>query len=70
MKEIHWQDFVVTGGAIARNQTEAGEQYEGRLELAGGWVLAFVFDRDGANWGWRVEPAFEVTRTEVEDDDS
>lgn len=67
---IHWQDFIVIGGAVARNQSAHGEQYEGRLELAGGFVLVFVFDRDGATWGWNPGPPFEVTRTESESEDS
>lgn len=65
---IPWQDFTITGGAIARNP--AG-QLEGRLELAEGYTLTFLADATGATFGWQPdEPVFEADRLEDPDDEA
>lgn len=66
--KIPWQDFTITGGAIARNP--AG-QIEARLELAEGYMLSFLADATGISVGWQPdEPVFEATRLEDPDDDT
>lgn len=64
---MHWMDFAVEDGAIAVNP--AG-QIEGRLELAGDFVLTFVMAPDHTcNFGWApAAPPFMATREEDEDD--
>ena len=63
-----WMDFAVQDGAIAVNP--AG-QIEGRLALAGDFVLTFVMAPDHTcNFGWApAAPPFTATRTENEDDE-
>ena len=65
---MSWMDFAVQTGAIAVNP--AG-QIEGRLELAGDFVLTFVMAPDHTcNFGWApAAPPFAATRTENEDDE-
>ena len=65
---MSWMDFAVQTGAIAVNP--AG-QIEGRLELAGDFVLTFVMAPDHTcNFGWApAAPPFTATRTENEDDE-
>ena len=65
---MHWMDFAVQDGVIAVNP--AG-QIEGRLELAGDFVLTFVMAPDHTcNFGWApAAPPFTATRTENEDED-
>ena len=65
---MHWMDFAVEDGAIAVNP--AG-QIEGRLELAGDFVLTFVMAPDHTcNFGWApAAPPFTATRTENEEDE-
>lgn len=68
MTMIPWQDFTITGGAIARNP--AG-QIEGRLELAEGYMLSFLADATGITLGWWPdEPGFKADRLEDPDDDA
>ena len=64
-----WMDLAVVDGAIAVNP--AG-QIEGRLELAGDFVLTFVMAPDHTcNFGWApAAPPFMATRTENEDEDN
>lgn len=66
---LEWQEFEVLGGYLSRH---AGEQFTFSLQLAApgnAWLTIHgVFDRTGANWGWRPsEPAFAPTITETGD---
>ena len=65
---MHWMDFAVQDGVIAVNP--AG-QIEGRLELAGDFVLTFVMAPDHTcNFGWApTAPPFAATREEDEDNE-
>lgn len=71
---MFWQDFTVTGGHIARNNSN---QFEGILELTASdgsaHRLSLVFDEDGALWGWGLtgneEPEFIHDREEDEDEE-
>lgn len=65
---LHWQDFQVTGGVIARNQSG---QIEGHIDLGGELVFTFVLGPDPtATWGWFPhEPPFTPTRVEDDLDD-
>ena len=65
---MHWMDFAVQDGVIAVNP--AG-QIEGRLELAGDFVLTFVMAPDHTcNFGWApAAPPFMATREQDEDNE-
>ena len=65
---MSWMDFAVQTGAITVNP--AG-QIEGRLELAGDFVLTFVMAPDHTcNFGWApAAPPFAATRAENEEDE-
>lgn len=65
-ERIAWQQFTLLGGWLRRN---AAEQFEASLDLQAGddqrYTLSFVFDDDGASWGWRPSnPPFVATFTE------
>lgn len=66
MTKHAWQDFAVTGGIIARDESDL---IEGRLELSGGLEFTFILRTEGAGWSWSPgKPLFRATRVSIASD--